>query len=409
MTTAPSQAMLDRRSPLWASTAITWINNLGAATALIGIYPVARLAYQFTESQSLGLALLQGVTYVVAAITAGPGMRQLAGPQRAISTRTMLAVIHVLLFAVCLLPWLWRSPGAIWLTVGLYSPLSGWLWPTIESFLSAGRSGSDLRRSSAWFNTAWAGCQVVTLWVIAPFMDAHPLLAIPVMGVSHLVALPVVLMLKHEPAAHGEPVHHHIRAEVALYRWLLNGHRLLLILSYIVYSSLNPLLPSIQQSLHIPALWLTPVMSIWTLSRVAMFWGMGQWGGWHGRVWTLVWPSLLLLTGFAASMLAPTVLVLSLGLVLFGIGMGAIYSAAFYYAMEVGAAGIDAGGKHEALIGVGYTVGPVTGIVASEAARAGMINHEHSRPATLAIVFVIAAGIGVIMLCGLVRSKRADS
>ena len=41
-----------------------------------------------------------------------------------------------------------------------------------------------------------------------------------------------------------------------------------------------------------------------------------------------------------------------------------IYTGAIYYAMAVGHSEVDAGGTHEALIGVGYTVGPACGLVA---------------------------------------------
>jgi hypothetical protein len=39
--------------------------------------------------------------------------------------------------------------------------------------------------------------------------------------------------------------------------------------------------------------------------------------------------------------------------------MGMVYFSALYYAMSVGHAQVDAGGTHEALIGSGYTIGPL--------------------------------------------------
>lgn len=46
--------------------------------------------------------------------------------------------------------------------------------------------------------------------------------------------------------------------------------------------------------------------------------------------------------------------------------MGIIYCAALYYAMAVGHADVDAGGKHEASIGLGYGVGPLCGLAAMQ-------------------------------------------
>ena len=61
---------------------------------------------------------------------------------------------------------------------------------------------------------------------------------------------------------------------------------------------------------------------------------------------------------------------LAAGLVVFGVGMGLTYYAALYYSLAVGHAEVDAGGTFEALIGVGYFVGPLLGIAAAAVAPA---------------------------------------
>jgi len=154
----------------------------------------------------------------------------------------------------------------------------------------------------------------------------------------------------------------------------------------------------------VPVQWATPLASAWTLSRVAMFWFMGQWGGWHGKKMTLVWPLILLVMGVTIAMLAPSWIMLAAGLVFFGLGMGAIYSSAFYYAMEVGSAGVDAGGKHEALIGCGYTAGPILGLTASAAAAQGVLG---GIPQTVATLLLILSLIGVIAAVAALRWKRS--
>lgn len=377
------------RSPLVATAGVTWIDNLGASTALIGVYFVAKRAYEFTPTMLLLLGLLQGLTYIIASLTAGPLTRALAGPGRGLSTRALLAWLHVMLALVCAIPILIRAPFAMWLVVGLYAPLTGILWPTIESFLSAGRRGEDLRRSSGLFNLSWASCQVITFWSIAAFMKeaSTALWAIPVMGLSHIAAIPLIARFQPEPAPHGEAAHAHSPSEAARYARLLSCHRLLLILSYVAFSALNPLLPSIiDDRLRVVAVWATPITSAWMISRVASFWFMGTWGGWHGRFATLVWPPILLITGMGLALLASNAPMLVAGLALFGAGMGAVYASAFYYAMEVGSAGVDAGGRHEALIGVGYALGPLLGSGAS-ALAAGAENPDRTQSlATLCLV-----------------------
>jgi hypothetical protein len=42
-----------------------------------------------------------------------------------------------------------------------------------------------------------------------------------------------------------------------------------------------------------------------------------------------------------------------------------VYTGAIYYAMEVHKSDVDAGGTHETLVGLGYSVGPACGLLAT--------------------------------------------
>lgn len=396
------------RSPLAATLSLTWMNNCGAAAALVGVYFVARNAYEFTQTQSLLLGIVQGIPYIIAAAFAGPVMRRLAGPGRALSTRGLLALMQVGLALLCLLPMAWKSPLAIWTMVALYSPLTGLLWPTIESFLSSQRSGEELRKATGRFNLAWSSSQAVTLWAIAPFMEESPLLSIAAMGLTHIACLPLILFIKPEPGAHASEDHH--LADPVLerrFRDLLWCHQVVLVLAYVVYTALNPLLPAITESLGVSKRSQTLLVSTWTISRMFSFLFMERWGGWHGKAITLLWSTSLLLAGFVVCMLAPSPTILVLGLALFGAGMGTTYSAAFYYAMEVGSAGIDAGGKHEALIGVGYAVGPSTGLLAGAGAGLGLYAAGAVSLVTVGLVLVPTAAVALAVTRRLRRSTRA--
>ena len=68
---------------------------------------------------------------------------------------------------------------------------------------------------------------------------------------------------------------------------------------------------------------------------------------------------------FALIVMGPRLAYVLVGLACLGAGMGAIYYAALYYAMAVGRARVEAGGTHEGLIGAGYALGPVIGLVGS--------------------------------------------
>ena len=81
-----------------------------------------------------------------------------------------------------------------------------------------------------------------------------------------------------------------------------------------------------------------------------------------------------------------------IGLILFGIGIASVYVGALYYAMEVGAAAVDEGGKHEALIGAGYTIGPLCGLAAVGAGPGWLALYGTTlvNPVMLGLVAVLA-------------------
>ena len=95
------------------------------------------------------------------------------------------------------------------------------------------------------------------------------------------------------------------------------------------------------------------------LTRVGVMLLMWRAGFWHGRWGTLLLGAGMMTGGFALVVLSPALFLMLLGFGVFGAGLGVVYYAALYYAMAVGRAQIDAGGRHESLIGVGYTIGPV--------------------------------------------------
>jgi hypothetical protein len=88
---------------------------------------------------------------------------------------------------------------------------------------------------------------------------------------------------------------------------------------------------------------------------------------------------------------------LAAGLVALGLGQGAIYYSAIYYGLAVGAAEVEAGGIHEALVGMGYFIGPGIGLL-SFAAGAGA--------PTFIVLVLVALAIGSAIAW--MRSRQAS-
>jgi len=382
-------------APLRAVLALTWLNSVTTASVTIGLPFIAKAAFGFDAKQNLLLGLVMGLGYIPGAMGVGPGLRRLADRLPWLSTRGALFGVLTALAIVGATPWIFRAqPWVIWPSVFLYNMISGALWPIVESYLSGGRRAHRLRVATATFNVTWASAGVAMAWGIAPLIDrGHALLALPIASVITLSSCLVLLAFPSEPPKHVHEEHPH----PPVYEPLLRIFRFLLPSSYLLMYCMGPLLPSIIAKLQVPAGWATPLASTYLISRTLTFLLFGRWHGWHGRWRTPLWTGAALMAGFGLSVTAGTVPVLIGGLALFGVGLGGVYAAALYYAMEVGAAEVDAGGTHETLIGLGYTFGPLAGL-AGIAAASGAGRPETASHVTVAIALgltSIALAFGV--------------
>jgi len=412
-------------SPLWAVLAFTFLNSVSGGAVITGFAFLGKAAYGFTTTQNYWAGLLQGVVYIVGALTVGPVLRRLVARWEWLSGRAVLVGLMLALGGACFLPlavrrWLAEGEGgawAFWVLIGVYSVLTGVLWPMVESFLSGGRAGRTLGSTVGKFNIVWSGAQVVTFLTMAPLVAPRPLEVVAAAGAVHLLSLGLLPLFRRDPGHHADYIP---EPHPPVYRDLLSVVRLELPASYLVYSALQPYLPTALASMGIEGTWHTPIAATWLFTRMLTFATLQLWHGWHGRWATPIVGGVLLLAGFAASILAQPLLcpdsaegsagaalaTMIAGLALFGVGMGTIYSAALYYAMEVGSAQVDAGGVHEALIGVGYGGGPACGLAAAGLVGAGVIGPERFEVGVLTLVAAVA---GPVVLYAVVKSQARRS
>lgn len=391
--------------PLLPLLAIVASNSLGTGAIMNGIFFLARREYRFDEEQNLLLGLILGGTYIAGAVGTGPLIRRLTRTT-GLGHRSALIAIHITMGLLCFLPVLSGAAWGVWVFAMLYSPLCGALWPIVESYLSGGRRGQSLRHAVGMFNLVWATAVVVSYWLMAPVLkepgpgamsqDAvgvSPLLVIVVIGMIHLVTIVFALLIRTSPARHVAGEH---EPHPPVYVDLLRATRWLLVLSYILVCALNPILPTRLEAIGAGTDAGARIASSWAVSRLGVFLLMQRWHGWHGRWRTTIWAGGALAGGFALTVLAGSIPVMLAGLALFGVGVGGIYCAALYYAMEVGAAEVEAGGKHEALIGLGYTVGPLIGLAPWWAHHAGWVRQDR-----IALwIVALAVVCGLIALAG---------
>jgi len=102
----------------------------------------------------------------------------------------------------------------------------------------------------------------------------------------------------------------------------------------------------------------------------------------------------------------PSVAVVLLGELVFGVSAGMTYYAALYYAMVVKNASVDAGGAHEGLIGAGYAVGPAAGLAGNALAPAvgGVVLGRIVGVAPVVVACVVGAVVSLVKVARTART-----
>jgi hypothetical protein len=113
---------------------------------------------------------------------------------------------------------------------------------------------------------------------------------------------------------------------------------------------------------------------------------------WQGR-WEILGGGVLALALGVAGVLLPKSPIVVMGaLLVFGCGTGLIYYATIYYTLAAGHAAVDAGGKFEALVGVGSSLGPLLGLTGHALAPRG----GDAVTVSLAAAFLAATAPGAL-------------
>jgi hypothetical protein len=388
----------DRPAPLGAILTVTFLGSVSGGAFWSGLFFVTAGHYRFSPERNLGLAIVMGAVYAICARGIGKLLRSI--PPRA----GLLSALGGWA-AVGLLPVLFpRSEPVLWFTALVGTAGSAATWPIVESYLTAGRHGAEMRAAIGKFNVTWAPATAVPLL----FMPVIARLAgMPwTIGCSTIVNLAaivlVIVYLPPRPGAHAaEEAHAALGPE---YRLLLKSASLLLPLSYVISATLAPLLP--HRLAEVGAGRIAPesasvIAALWMVARFVTMGTMWRTGGWHGRWETLAAGGVSLAGGLALVLLSPSLTGLVVGLIFYGTGMGLTYYASLYYSMAVGHAAVEAGGNFESLIGVGYCVGPLLGVAGHAAST------SHADAATVVFTWVALALASPFVLGPYLAARRA--
>lgn len=362
---------------------LTFVESFAAVLLERAFYFYTHDALHFDDSRNLWLAFLFGAFYIGGALASHPVAERVG------ERRVLIASIAALLFLHLLLT---SSPTSSVLIPAFVSVgfLQGIKWPVIESFISAGRAPSELARVLGRFNTAWASAVPLALLGSGPLIaSSFPRSLFAAAAGLNALAFALSLPLSARPA-HLEVTTEH--SELPASRrlgGLLISARWMLILSYALLFLLAPLIPDVFTRLRLSVSEATAAYGLLDFVRVLTFAALGALTGWRARRWPVLACMLLLPASFAMMFLADALWVILLGELAFGLASGFFYTAALYYAQLLKNASVDAGGAHEGLIGLGFALGPL----------AGIIGHALSQQLGGFATAVFVAILPVAMLC----------
>jgi MFS family permease len=351
---------------------VTALASVGTSIFWVGVPFIAHAQYGLSKQANLLLSLASGVTYVIGAFASGRVLRRV---EHHLSPRAAIVCILVIQGIVCMVPLMQRSILALCLMACGVNLLSSFLWPVVESYLTAGRHGARMRSAIGWFNLVWTFAVAAAMVAMSPFMSDAVLESMRAgsdgAGIKpdQVIILSGVLMWFGAMAAWRfprTPSEHTYSTENRVpdvYPYLLRSARTLLPLSYVMIAAMVPLLPYRIEKIGLDGAFAPPLAAVWMFTRPVAMTLMWRLGAWHGRWGTLVFACIAMTIGFGLIVAGSSLTSLIAGQIIFGAGVGAIYFASLYYAMAVGSAAVDAGGTHEGLIGLGYTIGPSCGLL----------------------------------------------
>jgi MFS family permease len=359
--------------------------------------------FGFGNLGNLSLAALNGLVYMVMSWQAGRfGQRYGYHKALRIGLVTMTLALALGAFAAGM-----RSHVAIMVlwTVGIC-----FTWPMLEALVSEKEDSLGLQRMIGIYNLVWAGLSAMAFFtggVMIEQLGLRSLFWIPI-GI-HLAQMAILQWLPAEAtqpapvADKGEKLVPEVlelnprpieRARRFLrMAWLANPF------AYVAINTVVAVVPGLARQLELTPMWAGFFCSVWFFSRLATFLILWLWQGWHYRMQWFFGAYLLLIASFALILLVPSLAVLILAQVTFGMALGLIYYSSLYYSMAVGEAKAEHGGVHEAMIGAGIFAGPAIG--------AGALHLFPDHPTSSAWAVSVALCVGLAGLLYLAFARRS--
>jgi len=324
-----------------------------------GMWFLTREAWGFSAVANLWLALIFGTCYVIGSQMSHRLACRMGEKKLLVSTLAAQAIVHAAIG-------IWLGPVSIYIGVGLLGTVHGAKWPVIESYVSAGHTPAMTAKAVGRFNVAWSAALPLALIpagsIIAVWAPGLLLLPAALNLISLVLVLPLESSPIHLPDDHPERLP---AGRLRRYQALMGWARWQMLGCYAAMWVLMALLPHVFGRLGFTVRTATVLAAVLHVMRLVTFATLQRYSGWRNRALPLAIVIVTLPTSFFMALFGPNVAVVVCGEILFGWTAGMAYTAALYYGMVVGNASVGAGGKHEGLIGLGFTIGPAAGLIGS--------------------------------------------
>ena len=278
---------------------------------------------------------------------------------------------------------------AVFLAAGVYLSsylpfifliLIGWtismclIWPSIESLVSDNEPAEKVPSMVGIYNVVWAAGSAISYFIGGAIYEHLGRLSLfwfpPIIHIGQLLILGIALRKiintenhsqnpkEQSPSETNEKPMDKSTAEKFLrMAWIANPF------AYVAMNTILAVIPELAKTHGLNPTQTGLFCSIWFFARFAAFIVLWRWTGWHYKFGWLITAYLMLIGGFITILIVPQLWIICLAQIAFGWAVGLFYYSSLYYAMDIGEAGAEHGGLHEAAIGIGILVGPAIGSI----------------------------------------------
>lgn len=351
------------RLRLFQYYAIEAANAFASTLFLHCMYFWNRSRFGFTDGENLLLGAVYGLTFVIASFYGGR-LGDRIGYDRA------MALSLVGTGCIPLLGWLLPWHATPFLVVVPYTACLALTWPALEAAIVHTPAALPMPDRLTLYSMVWALGGACGFFTSGFLFEWKPDSILWAAGGIHLTLLIWLLQNRSVPVQEGETamevphrgddIPRDAKRRFMHTAWLANA------LAYAMNSSFAALVPQMGDRLG-----LAPSAAIWLACTILFARGFGfflfwRWPAWHYHMgWSLaaIWlaPACIALAFFA-----PIPALVFVALLLFGVTLSLSYSGSIYYSLDYGEKKGEHGGLHEAILGIGICLGPLTGAFASK-------------------------------------------